>query len=288
MDFSDESYVRLYTRRTMNSRLIGWEGRAVLHELMHDLDRAGVLEIEDVEPAEAVSIITGLPLEVARVGLEKCIERKVLEVHGNHIVWPNWVDGQTAPRSDKARQSESRARRRDLKRAQSAGLVEVKRDSTELDSGPTSTVTNRDAPVTNRDNGSRDVTERHDTPDPPSQPVTPSLEEPNLADADRARGGAGGKVPCPPDLWAQMPEETKASLDVEMVPRWAQERLCARFVGNHAGDAEDEWRTVSQWIRSATSAIRGDWRDPKRRPSKTAAADSGDDEDAHMARMFQA
>lgn len=116
MDWSDERYVRLYTRDTVTWKLIKWQGRHVLTELFRKVDRAGVLDFGDEGIEEAISALIDTPLEVVSIGLEKILEREVAVLQGNSLVLPNFLEAQEATQSDKHRQRESRAKRRDLAR----------------------------------------------------------------------------------------------------------------------------------------------------------------------------
>lgn len=110
MNFEDEEYRRLYIRRTVTNRRLGWEGRAVMHEMLYEFDRAGVWDAGE-DPAEDISVTVGLPLEVTRVGLQRLFSTGTWILNGTRIVWPRHLEAQTCPRSDRLRQQESRARR---------------------------------------------------------------------------------------------------------------------------------------------------------------------------------
>jgi hypothetical protein len=110
MNFEDEEYRRLYIRRTVTNRRLGWEGRAVMHEMLYEFDRAGVWDVSE-DPAEDISVTVGLPLEFARVGLQRLLATGTWLLNGKRLVWPRHLEAQTCPRSDRLRQQESRARR---------------------------------------------------------------------------------------------------------------------------------------------------------------------------------
>lgn len=141
MDWSNESYVRIYVRDTTTWRRLGWDGQCVLTQVLRKVDMSGVLDIDDVEPWEAVVLHCGAPEDAARRGMAACLERGVLEHRGASLVAPNYVEAQTAIKSDKLRQAESRERRR---------LEAMGR-----------TVTERDGEITPRDAQSQNVTDGH-------------------------------------------------------------------------------------------------------------------------------
>lgn len=169
MHYPDESYVRLYTRKTLTSRMLRWEGRAVMHAMLggEEFDRAGVFAYVD-DPAECIALVTELPVEVVRIGLERLLATKTWQLTDAAIVWPNYVEAQTCPKSDKARQAECRKRRND----------EARR--------PEPTLVSRPEPPP-RHAPSRAVTPPH----APSHDVTPNQgqSQPDLipSDPDRAR-----------------------------------------------------------------------------------------------------
>lgn len=111
MNFEDERYVRVYTRKTVTTKLLGWEGRACLHALLLEVDRAGVLDLEGMDPAEALTALADIPIEVTRVGMPRVIERGVAVVENGRLHLPRFMEAQEARQSDAQRQRESRARR---------------------------------------------------------------------------------------------------------------------------------------------------------------------------------
>jgi hypothetical protein len=142
VDYSDESYVRLYTRDTKTWLRLGFEGQTVLMFLLRKVDRAGVLDGMD-EPESDLSLVTGVPLAFVQEGLPRLLKGKVVHLVGNRLIIPNFIEAQAAPRTDKARQRDTRDKRAALGRL---------------------------------------VTARHKTEPPghsPSQSVTPSLATPS-------------------------------------------------------------------------------------------------------------
>jgi hypothetical protein len=148
MDWSNEHYVRIYTRDTTTWRLLGWDGQSVLMQVLRRLDQSGVLEIDDVAPWEAVMIHCGAPEEVARAGMRSCLDRGVLLHNGRFLIAPKFQEAQEASKSDKQRQKESRDRRR------------------------TTALLTPDPPVTKRDKESQNGTPSSRNGTQTSQPVT--------------------------------------------------------------------------------------------------------------------
>jgi hypothetical protein len=111
MDWSNESYVRLYTRDTTNWKRMGWPARSVLPLLLRKVDRSGALDLDGLEPWEAVMLHVECPEEVAREGVAKLLQLGTVELRGGLLVFPNHIPAQTATKSDRLRAKESRARR---------------------------------------------------------------------------------------------------------------------------------------------------------------------------------
>lgn len=153
MNFEDEPYVRKYTRKTVTSRLLGWQGRAVLDAMLGEFDAAGIFAIRG-DAAQCISAVTDIPIEIVRVALGLLIETETWVVTARVITWLNYEEAQNCRRSDRVRQRESR-------RARSAQSV---------------------TDVTIGHSPSQPVTARHDlSPSlpllPPSAPSLPSTQE---------------------------------------------------------------------------------------------------------------
>ncbi len=152
VDWSNERYVRLYTRDSVTWSLLSWEAQALLCFLLRKVDRAGVMDLGGNEPARAAAAVVRMPLDVVERALPELTAAGVFEISETAMVMPNYIEAQEAKSSDKQRQSESRGRRRDRARA--------------------------GVPVTPRDTSSQPVTRGHDV----SHDVTPSLAKPSQAE----------------------------------------------------------------------------------------------------------
>ena len=140
MNFDDERFVKIYPRNTTNWKLLGWEGRCVLMMLLREVDRAGCLDIEG--GMEGLALLLDLPPDVTERGFASCVKRGSVVQNGNTAIIPNFVKAQEARQTDRVRQAESRARRREL------GMM-------------SHIVTNEARPVTFCDQTSHDVTASH-------------------------------------------------------------------------------------------------------------------------------
>lgn len=110
MDWANEPYVRLYTRETTDDLELSWEALALWHALLRKFDRSGLMEARN--GWSSVSKATRIPQEIAeRAGAELVRDGRVRLVSSG-VFAPNFVEAQTASKSDKVRQRESRDRRR--------------------------------------------------------------------------------------------------------------------------------------------------------------------------------
>lgn len=251
MDWSNERYVRLYTRDTADVLAIGWQGRFVLYELLRKVDRAGVIETGGDNAI--LGEILRIPADICARGIEKLAERKVIEVTSTAIVVPNFIEAQETPQSDRARQRSSRETRRDKARLES--------------------VTNRDQSSQNVTKPSRAVTPCHTL----SRDVTPCLAEPSQtiplpSEEGAARGGAGGstqwplKLPLangsstPPDAVAAPPKSEAKPKRTRQVPETDPrvipviERFGELFVAKFGEPYPPNWGRDGRVIKGLPSA----------------------------------
>lgn len=148
MDWSNEPYVRVYTRETDDDLALSWEATALWNQLMKKFDRSGFIETK--RGPRGLAAITRIPLPVVERSLPELLEDgRLVAVEGGFVA-PNYIAAQEASKSDRQRQKDSRDRRR------AQALDVTNRDGA---------VSNRDEDVTKRD---ASVTPGHET----SQPVT--------------------------------------------------------------------------------------------------------------------
>jgi len=111
MDWSNETYVRLYTRDSISWKRLRWQGQTVLMHLLRKFDRAGIMDgVNDINLD--VAIMTGLPDDVVEAGMKSLLQEEVLNFDGKILFMPNFLEAQETPKSDRQRQKESREKRR--------------------------------------------------------------------------------------------------------------------------------------------------------------------------------
>lgn len=187
MNWEDEPYVRLYQRDTLTWKIWPWQSRAIFPSIIRKLDRAGVMDIGDTDPFEAIAVMIDFPLDVVRIGLDPIFQKGTLRISKGQLVAPNYIEAQEARASDRARQRLSRERRRDkanvTDRDKQSHKTVTKRDDRQKQCDNRSQnvteakVTKRDEVITKRDTTSQNVRNCHNsshavTPSPPS--LTPS------------------------------------------------------------------------------------------------------------------
>lgn len=112
MRWEDEEYVRVYKNDTPDWLALGWEARALFHETLKKVDRAGLLNLGR-SGLRGLSALTGIPIEVVERAMPLLLEDGCVIIRGSILVMPNYIQAQTATKSDKQRQRECRARARD-------------------------------------------------------------------------------------------------------------------------------------------------------------------------------
>lgn len=200
MDWSNERYVRVYTRDTTTWKLLDWQARTVLLHLFRKVDRAGVLEVGD-DGVMGLAAMLELPIEFVEHAMPQLTRSRSAGVPPTLVktrtafVLPNFMDAQEAHQTDAQRQREARARRREKSMAP------------ELPSTANGFVTTANGFVTDETDSGHN---RHNA----SQPVTPSLADPILAKPNqpgelaRAIPRGTGEVAVPRANGSEDPELT--------------------------------------------------------------------------------
>jgi hypothetical protein len=230
VDWSNEPYVRLYTRDSTNWKRIGWNGQCVLMALLRKVDRSGALDLEGLEPWEAVKLHVDCPEDVAKEGVAALLRVETLVIRGGLLVFPNHIAAQEATKSDRLRQKESRERR-----ARGESIRNTHRDSTSQNVTPES----------------QDVTPGHAR----SRPVTPGhswlcCTLPSSAERTRnarASGQAAGPPPEPDEPSSSAADTKRPS----QVVRLAFERRFFDATGNRPSwgpKAVDACQRIGAWL----------------------------------------
>lgn len=210
MNWSDERYVRVYSRDTVDWISLGWESQALFVLLLRKVDRAGLLPLGR-HGIRGLAGLVGMPVDVVTRAIEPILADGCVEIRESVLVVRNFIEAQETTQSDKQRQAECRARSRDLARAKELF-------------GSIPSVTNRDTSVTKRDENvtdchaaSQDVTPYRAVPSVPSVPLKIAGQESappgfELIPPVAKRKGKKQKTDEPPD-----PRHTPTRLRLEAV-----------------------------------------------------------------------
>ncbi len=123
MDYSNESYIRLYTRKTADHAVLCWQARALWPQILAVADRAGVIATK--HGARGLAALVEMPREVVDAGLPELLEDGCIReiAGGRGFVVPNYLEAQEAKSSDKQRKREERERRLALALAVEIGAM---------------------------------------------------------------------------------------------------------------------------------------------------------------------
>jgi len=236
MDWSNEEYVRMYTRETADDLELSWEALALWRAMLCKFDRSGVIPVRNGWPS--VARMVRMPEDVVgRAGPELVTDGRVrVTKHG--FVAPNFTEAQTTSKSDKLRQQASRDRRR------SVAMFKVPEI---IDSGHAES-----RAVTERDQESRDVT----LPLLPLLPLLTTTKPPVASSysssppaAATGRGDGDPKVskvrpPVPPEAMTA----ARRLLDLIAVnaPSSTLAKLSEHAKGDRAGKWADAFRLLHE------------------------------------------
>jgi hypothetical protein len=100
MDWSDEHYVKLYTRDTLTWRCWGWEARTLFLNLLRKVNGSGFIETGTLSPVRALVVQLELPESVVDVGLAQLVASGTAELVDRAVLLPKYVEAQEARKSE--------------------------------------------------------------------------------------------------------------------------------------------------------------------------------------------
>ena len=260
LDYADERYARLYTRDTPEWHVLTWQAKAVYCLLRRKVDRSGVVPLGR-GGLRAVSALVGVPGDVGEPAMRELADAGYLDLDGSRVAVVEFIESETATKSDALRQAESRARR-------------------------------AACDVTKRDDGSRNVTESHAVSHAvtqshtPSQNVTLCLTDPGLTVPDLTKpeslppgppsGGsarefalAATKAKRPKATRGPMPEDYQPPADVVELAATLGVDL-ARATADCRDHFAGKWQPMADWGSTLRKWVR---REPTfARPTTTRAS----------------
>lgn len=224
MDWSNERYVRVYVRETVGDVALTWQGRAIWKEILVKCDRAGVIAL-DGHGVRGLAGLIRMPADVVEEHLQQLLDDGRIELNGDYLVIPNYVDAQEATQSDKQRAAESRARRREK-----AMLGEILSQN-----------------VTDCHKTNSGVTACHDV----SQDVTPCCAVPSRTVPNRAEGE---RAPAHDQNQKRYKKKRKTQIPAGWAPNNAHKELAAELHLDVDAEAEKfrdhavaTGRTLANW-----------------------------------------
>lgn len=127
MDFPNEAYVRIYPRVTPTAKMYGFFGRRLLHALIENANRAGVISLPPGDLFRAVAAMIDCPdvdwvaqhLPVLTEGADPPVV-----VEGTYLVLPRYRAAQYSTTTPACTSRMSRRKKADFKEAAELGLIE--------------------------------------------------------------------------------------------------------------------------------------------------------------------
>lgn len=220
MDWSDEHYVKWYTRDTATSLLWPWQTVALFPNLLKRCTKIGLVEVRSKDFWAGLSAVVRLPIEVIKPGMEHLIEDGTVELVPNGVFMPKFLEAQEAKKTKAASARDYREKQRALAR----GIGNVPRLL--------------EATVSTGDGASSRVM----AGDPPARPLpvpcpTPALPDPDPSPAlpdrqtvDPATEKSSRKLSWHFELYESMQEgRRKRMRDLELDPI-TDEKLAPGFI----------------------------------------------------------
>lgn len=245
VDWSNEEYVRIYTRETGDDLDLSWEALALWRAMLVKFDKSGLIAAKN--GWLSIARLTRIPADIVeRAGPELVRDGRIRSVDGGFFA-PNFTEAQTASKSDKVRQRESRDRRR--------RDAQLQAESSNASHMQSHAVTGCHEQSRGGHSESRNVTLCSADPLPPDAsalrpgdtPASPGKQqgafEAFAAKVDDAVKARDRKVKLAPD-WK--PSRSEANLEAE-----------AEATGRGV-NLTDEFKRMRDWAK-ANSAKKSDW-----------------------------
>lgn len=127
LDWSNERFVRLYTRDGAPWAVLPWEARALYPQILRIADHRGIIECADINPAEAVGLLlSGWPPSVIGDGLLALAERGWVILAGQRIEVAEFSASQMGAQPEaRARLVKAKPRHVYLMRSEKLGLYKI-------------------------------------------------------------------------------------------------------------------------------------------------------------------
>jgi hypothetical protein len=241
VDWSNEDYVKVYTRETDDDLMLSWQALALWRAMLLKFDRSGLLETR--RGVRGLAALVRMPAEIVETALPELLEDGRLESVPAGYFARNFLAAQEASKSDRQRQRDSRERRA------------------------------ANARVTNRDHTSRAVTPGHDSSQPvtltsadPLLPLLPDPVDPDSAESESGKSPTSPSLVLTPEPPLKKPrKQAKRDMPEDWQPTARQRETCRqvgldledqvrRFKNHHAarGNQFASWeRAFDTWLDNA-------------------------------------
>lgn len=133
MDWTDEKYVKLFTRDTVTWRSWPWQGRAVLPLLLRAVDNAGILQVGAREPVRSVALMIDVPEDVVKPGLDALLSDGTAEIVNGVLILPKFNEAQESRKTNAQAKREQREKAKAMARTVQAPEVSTQHRQTAAD-----------------------------------------------------------------------------------------------------------------------------------------------------------
>lgn len=110
MNWSDEHYVKLYTRDSLTWRSWHWEARTVFLHLVRKVDNSGFIETGTMSVGDALALQLELPKAVVEPGMAQLIGCGTCEVVDRAVLLVKFNEAQEARKTDAQKKRDERSR----------------------------------------------------------------------------------------------------------------------------------------------------------------------------------
>jgi hypothetical protein len=123
VNWSDEHYVKLFTRDTVTWRSWPWQARALFPLLMRAVDGAGMLSVGTRELARSVALMVDMPSDIVLPGIKALLDDGTVELANGTLIVTKFLEAQESRKSDAQSKRDVRERAKAVARAKQLGVI---------------------------------------------------------------------------------------------------------------------------------------------------------------------
>ena len=229
MNWSDEHYVKLYTRDSLTWRSWHWEARTVFLHLVRKVDNSGFIETGRMSIVDALVLQLELPKHVVEPGMTALIGSGTCEAVDGAVLLVKFNEAQEARKTDAQKKRDERSRNIAKRRERMSPAV--------TGSHPVSPAVTQTAPPS--------PAQPVPSPTPTSSPVTAAAEKPKAPTLPEK----------PPPPLRPVPADKFA--DAESFWAWAQSKRVEVGLLNERFPSQP--RALSAWWSEVGMALNGNY-----------------------------